>query len=122
MTTRAVAAQRQRKMTTRALAAQRRKRVATGVSPWVQNDEEKQPRRGDTYAVAARLKCSIDAQKALTRSGSDCDPAQRRISASASSTERPGRYGRFVVSASKESATAMRRAPSGMALPFSPPG
>jgi long-chain acyl-CoA synthetase len=46
--------------------------------------------------------------------GSYCVPAQRRTSSSARATVRPPRYGRWLVIASNESATAAMRAASGM--------
>ena len=59
---------------------------------------------------------------AIERSGSNCQPAQRTISCTASRGERALEYGRFVHIASKLSAILMIRETSGMSLPPSRDG
>ena len=60
--------------------------------------------------------------RALTISGSNCVPAQRRTSARASVAELASRYVRSVVIASKASATRITREPRGMSSPARPSG
>ena len=59
---------------------------------------------------------------ASTTSGSNCVPAPARSSATASSCERAGRYGRGVIIAAYASQARMMREPSGMWEPARPSG
>src|SRR5262249_21655718 len=64
-----------------------------------------------------RRRASPKLRKARVTSGSNWEPAHRRISAMALAKEVPLRYGRSEVIASKASATAKMRAPTGISWP-----
>ena len=61
-------------------------------------------------------------RKTSTTVGSNCDPEHRRISSRATSKLRALRYGRSLVIASRVSATANIRAPTGISRPRFPFG